>query len=321
MTAEKQSEVEQVKKLCKMIKQISVLLGLAAVLLPFPVFAQESTGRIHIEQLDTETKDPVSGVSLSLYKIAAEESGNYELTEMFRETGIDPDKFREKEEYNHNVQILDQFIETHRVTAEECKVSGNDGTVDYTGLEDGIYFIKQTNTQEDYERLGYSYETDSYLVILPWTDENGNLTREVNCKPKGKKSYPEETKDLIVYKIWKDENDKAKKRPVSICVGLYREDKLQEKVTLDAANNWTYQWKNLSVKDNWKIEEIDVPSGYVSETSVEGNAYIITNSLKKEKKILVKTGDPANLITNGVLLIGALLAITGVWIYKKRLKI
>ena len=317
------------KKLQKIINKTSIFLGLfIIVFLPLHVQAQEYSGTIQVEQTDTDTKNPVQGIKLALYKVAdLEADGAYKLTKDFQDADVDPDHLFEKKIYNKNVKKLDEYIEEKKCSAISSKVTGADGIVSYTELSDGIYFIKQNNSAEDFKKLGYSYETDSYLVVLPWMDENENVTRTVNCKPKGKIVYPEDIENLIVYKVWKDDNDKAGKRPVSITVGLYQNGKLFEKVTLNANNNWTYQLKNLSKKENWKIEELAVPSGYTSEITAEGSTYTIINTWTPPSPPStppsnppVKTGDTTNITWYVLMLGGAAVVLAGLWVYRKKNK-
>lgn len=325
-------------KISKTIRRISILLGFIIALLPFPVLAQENSGMIHIEQTDADTKKPVKGISLTLYQVAAvDETGDYRLAEEFQGTGLNPDSLTDKEVYNQNVQLLNKYIEEKRLTGN-TKVTETDGIAEYTGLSDGIYFIKQTNVQEDFDRLGYSYETESYLVILPWTGETGTLTRTVRCKPKGKISYPEKKVNIAVHKVWKDDNDKAGKRPEYISAGLYCENKLQQKVTLDASNNWTYQWKGLDASKKWQVKELDVPEGYTSEVTSEGNIYTVTNTWTppvtpgnpdtpgnpktpggpETPHSFVKTGDSTSIVFWICLLGGAAVICLGILLYKKK---
>lgn len=318
MIGRKQNEVEILKKIQKTIKKFSILLGLFMVFLPLPVLAQENSGSIHIEQLDTDTKTPVSGVKLALYKIADKKDNNsYELTEDFQQTSIKVETLCDGDQYEKNVKILDQYIKKNQVKYLQEITSNANGRVSYTGLTDGIYFVRQNNSEQDFERLGYSYKTDSYIVILPGTDENGNFTTNIYCKPKGKIEYPKKDFTIIVYKVWKDENNKTGTRPSKIVVGLYCNEKLQEKVTLNDANNWTYQWKNLDAKSSWEIKEINVPKGYSSKVTKEENTYTITNKKislttsknSKKTKLNAKTGDFSNITFYMIMLIGAIMAL------------
>lgn len=85
--------------------------------------------------------------------------------------------------------------------------------------------------------------------------------------------------DIFVSKVWKD--DGSDLRPDSISVQLYRNGKAYgDEVTLSENNNWRYTWSGLKDSYTWTVEEVDVPDGYVSESSRVGNRWIITNTLE-----------------------------------------
>lgn len=312
--------MKTLEKFQKTIKRFSILLGLLIVLLPLPVLAQENSGIIHIEQLDTDTKTPVRGVRLALYKIADKNGNNtYKLTKNFLGIGIEVAILFDGEKYEKNVQLLDQYIEKNKIAYISEITSNSDGMVNYTGLSDGIYFVRQNNVKEDFEKLGYTYKTDSFLVMLPFINEKGNINRTITCKPKGKIEYPQKDKSIIVYKVWKDENNKKGNRPSDITVGLYCDEQLQEKVILNAGNNWTYRWEHLNTKHVWVIKELNVPNGYLSEVTADGNTYTITNKLVP-KKTNVKTGDYTNIGLYLAIMSGAIVIVIGIWIYRKKSK-
>lgn len=314
--------MKTLKNIQRIIRRFSILLVLIVVLLPLPVLAQDNSGSIHIEQRDTDTKTPVSGVRLALYKIAEQNEDNtYKLTDDFQKIGIDTEALCDGEKYEKNVNSLDEYIEENKTAYIKEITSDSDGVINYTDLSDGIYFVKQNNSQEDFEKLGYTYKTDSFLVVLPWTNENGSLTRTVNCKPKGKIQYPEEDRSIVVYKVWKDENNKNGNRPSYITVGLYCDDKLQEEINLNAGNNWTHRWEHLNNDHNWKVEELNVPDGYSSEVMTDGKTYTITNEWAPENPQKtnqnVKTGDSTNISLYIVMMSGAIVMMVWIWIRKK----
>ena len=85
--------------------------------------------------------------------------------------------------------------------------------------------------------------------------------------------------DIFVSKVWKD--DGSDLRPDSISVQLYRNGKAYgDEVTLSENNNWRYTWSGLKDSYTWTVEEVDVPDGYVSESSRVGNRWVITNTLE-----------------------------------------
>lgn len=82
--------------------------------------------------------------------------------------------------------------------------------------------------------------------------------------------------ELTVTKAWK--HNGGKNLPTSISVALYKDGELYETVTLSAENSWTYTWDDLTDASVWSIDETDVPAGYTKEITVDGYAFVITNT-------------------------------------------
>lgn len=137
-------------------------------------------------------------------------------------------------------------------------------------------------------------KVEGYMLSSSKAD-GGTLTTLTNTH------VPAKT-EVSVSKVWADNNDLAKKRPVSIEVQLYADEKaLGEAVTLSADNSWTYTWKDLNVntyedgrsrKIVYTVAETEVPEDY--ESSTTGNAstgFVITNTYGTGKLIIEKTFD------------------------------
>ena len=92
-----------------------------------------------------------------------------------------------------------------------------------------------------------------------------------------------------VHKAWNDANDQDGIRPASVAVQLYANGEvLGDAVVLSAANNWSYEWKNLAKNEagkaiDYTVVEVDVPEGYAVNVS-KNNAsdgtfsYTLTNT-------------------------------------------
>ena len=94
---------------------------------------------------------------------------------------------------------------------------------------------------------------------------------------------PEETSRTVT-KIWEDNNNQDGLRPASIMVQLMADKKpYGDPVELNEANNWTYTWTRLPVKEKkkeitYKVEEISKIEGY--DTTYSDDTFIITNTHK-----------------------------------------
>ena len=121
-----------------------------------------------------------------------------------------------------------------------------------------------------------------FLIYLPFYDgSTGSWVYDTTAEPKI--SYlPPVT--VTVKKVW---NDDGKSRPDSVTVRLENEDGIYDTVTLNAANNWRYEWPNLNASKNWSVKEINIPADYKATYSSSGYDFTVTNTAQ-----LIQTGQP-----------------------------
>jgi len=118
--------------------------------------------------------------------------------------------------------------------------------------------------------------------------------------------------DLTVKKVWSDENNKNGNRPSSVTVTLYNSDTAVDKVTLSAANNWTYTWTDLDGNGKWSVLETGIPKGYTPSYSTSNGVVTITNTAR-----LIQTGQlnwPIPVLGG----LGVLLLLCGVILMRKK---
>ena len=91
--------------------------------------------------------------------------------------------------------------------------------------------------------------------------------------------------DHIVSKIWNDSNNQDSLRPSSIIAWLFKNgERTNTSAELNAENNWTYTFTNLTAYDadgnliEYSADEIEVPNEYEKTVGVEKNKTTITNS-------------------------------------------
>ncbi len=309
------------------------LLVLFTLMISFPgkcLAAENKTGSIQITELATSTQKPVPGIRLTIYRVAegirAENSAH--LTPDFADSGLQltADILSDSDVAS---DLVSQYIQVKKLSGLEEKTTDASGIVEFTDLSCGIYLIVQSNTEEDFEKLGYTAEASPYFVEIPMpdSDHGGAYLYNVSCKPKcDVHENKKETVDISVYKEWKDNSNKAGKRPESIKVSLYYVDPAKNKridvdtQTLSAENNWSYIWKELDAKIDWKVREIDVPENYKMTKKMEGTVCTIINTYTPpttppgtppstppgtSSKTSPKTGDEAPILQYLILLLAA----------------
>ena len=199
---------------------------------------------------------------------------------------------------------------------------------------DGVEKDAKTVTADDnwtwsFEGLPKYDSTDGHEISYILTEDAvaGYATTTNNYDVKN--SYTPGKTSVTVTKAWNDANNKDGLRPDSIKVQLYANGKpTGDAVVLSAADQWTYTWTGLFMKENGKnikysVKEVTVPKGY--EFKVTGDAtsgFVIENThepaenqppKKKDspKKKLAQTGVSANMLLSAALA-GAGIAALGV---------
>lgn len=122
---------------------------------------------------------------------------------------------------------------------------------------------------------------------------------------------PSGPQDITVKKVWKSGKDEAV--PAAVVVTLFDGESAIESVRLDAANDWTYTWKGLTLSGDWQVKETILPKGYTPSYSVSGGVVTVTNT-----STLIQTGQ----LNWPILALGAagllLIAVGGAMLRKKK---
>lgn len=129
------------------------------------------------------------------------------------------------------------------------------------------------------------------------------------------------TTAVSVEKRWIDSGDPH--RPESIQVALLANGKSIDTVDVAAAENWTYMWEDLPLRDDsgemisYSVEEVTL-KGYDTEVVADGNHFTITNT--KDYYVLPETGGigAGVLIAFGIGLLGVFATSFTVWFRKRR---
>ena len=169
----------------------------------------------------------------------------------------------------------------------------------------------QTDGLNEPVYLGILYEGDELeltaklIVPIELGNEYAYRTGEVDWEFTvesfdGGGSSPSGKDTLTVQKIW-DDGD-SEDRPSSISVELMRDGDVYKTVRLNAGNQWTYTWDNLSSRYDWSVAEAEVPEGYKASYSTDGTVTWIINTLteKIEDEDTPLTGTPGSLTVRKV---------------------
>lgn len=177
------------KRLAALAAALALLACCAAPAFALEVVDLSRTGSIKVSFYDTDTAEAVGGGTLTLYRVAAVNKKNadlsYAYTNGFEDCGIELGDLSEGE---LAAKLAGKISATAESTTQEV---GEDGTTTFEDLAVGLYLIVQSTAAENYNVI------NPFLVSVPM-QEDGKYVYEVDAMPKvgtATKQTPPDTPD------------------------------------------------------------------------------------------------------------------------------
>lgn len=231
-------------------------------------------GTISLNVADSGTGEPIEGISFRLYFFAAAyESGNgvgYNYVIPYDDCKMDMDNLQDAYLPIH----LTHFANTHNLPYTE-KISDVKGHIVFENLVPGVYLIVPAESVDNY------FMPTPFVINIPlYDDNNKNWVYDINASPKMRIYGGSEANSftyISVKKVWETEGN----HPDSVTVSLLRDFSQVDTVELNAENNWTFRWNNLSEMHTWSVVE-NVPDGYTVSYETSSNTVTIYNRSTSE---------------------------------------
>lgn len=161
----------------------------------------------------------------------------------------------------------------------------NDDEDDHHPEDMNLYIYSTTTPAESGSQ--YNFDSAAYQNLLGVTGYFEDIKQQ-EMELEMVNNYSTEKRDIVVTKIWDDNNNEEELRPENISVTLYKDGEEYETVILDESNNWKYTFTDLEKYDQgrkiiYTINEIEVPD---YTTTITGNmevGFTIKNSRPKHE--------------------------------------
>lgn len=286
-------------RLCLVLALFTVLLmPLSAFAAELPEFDKDSKCTLSV-LLRTKEEEPVAGAEVTLYRVADVEAKDgkyvYPCVEEFAGFAEELEDIESQTQAN---SLFDYAVDKGiKGTALKTDSSGK---AIFSEIDTGIYLVGRISTGED-----GTLTSRPFLVVLPYADAD-KWVFNVIAMPKIGFEGDEGRLYITVKKIW---NDNGSNRPESVKIRLLKDGSEYETVTLDESCGWSYKWENIDGRNNWSVQEVDVPEGYTVTYRNDGLDFTVYNS-----KELPYTGQlkwPVPLLACG----GLVLMIIGLWVF------
>lgn len=278
-------------------KRMVLVLVSLVMLLTFSTFTASARGRVDVDTVSSLALSysyegqAFSGLNIRIYRVAEISSDSvFGLTGAFADYPVEVNYLKTQDEWKQVASTMDAYVVSDGIEPDQTAVTGEDGTVHFTELPAGLYFVESVRAEYD---KGYCDFT-GFMISVPNVDVNDEWVYDVVATPKS--LYVEVEPEDITYtvnKLWKDAGNE-KERPQSVELGLYKDGTLVETVILSSENDWTYTWIAPDDGSVWHAVERNISKGYTVTLEQQGNAFFVTNTYIEEPDIPI-TGDTANL--------------------------
>ncbi|MGN0268745.1 MAG: Cna B-type domain-containing protein [Lachnospiraceae bacterium] len=284
---------------CRTCLRLLLCLLLCVSLLPVTAFAEAEDTLDLTKKVNLTLQYEIEGAQFHLYKVAeVSQDLEFTLTGDFagypvEVNGLDSAGWRALAE------TLASFVERDGIKPLKTGVIGEQGTLTWSELESGLYLV----LGEEMTSEQYKYSPMPSLIMLPSQSADGKWEYDPVMQIK----YTEEeipgsdTEMIAVMKVWQDHGFEEK-RPEAITVELYMDGVLYDTVSLDKANNWSYEWESLPAGHKWTAMEKDIPACYTVTSVREDRYLVITNCYQPEEPSVPVTPDKPDKPGGGSLL-------------------
>ena len=226
-------------------------------------FDPDQLGSISVTLASGGGESAMAGAELSVYHVADVELNPegklvYLYTEAFAQCGVPLD--------GADLALrLDAYVAEHPVEHRTI-VTDAQGNAVCQNLPLGLYLIRQAGAVEGFAPCA------PFLVTVPFVMEDG-YDYHVDASPK---TDVARLIDLTIRKVWNaDDPDSI---PRSVTVQLFRGQTLVDTVVLNGENDWRVTFRDLPESDAYRVEEVDVPEGFLATYSRNGYTFTVTNT-------------------------------------------
>lgn len=198
--------------------------------------------------------------------------GSFGLIDPFASYPFNIDNITTQEQWHHVAQTVYSYIVADHVTADREAQTDAKGTVCFSDLEIGLYFVREVVA----ENTDGTYVFNQFMVYVSTPRSDGSYNYDVEAKPKCTNFVPKN--QYSVTKLWQDGGNHSI-RPKEVVVDIYKDGALYETQILSTDNNWTYVW-HVSGDDQaqWTVAERTVPDIYTVTIQQNGSRFSVINT-------------------------------------------
>lgn len=257
----------------KKSRSYAVIIGMLLFSLLFaavlPVSVRADSGQT-LRLICGDGSVQIENMYWSIYKVGERQGNEIILTGPFADYPVDVSNVTE-ENISSIAKTLESFVVGDAIPETAHGYTDANGVVEFSGLDAGIYLAIPTKVNEN-EKTYISAPllaelTENGEAVLPKIYTTGTL-----AGTNGR---------MAVKKVWLSDENATVSRPVDVTVDLYKDTEYYDTVTLDASNNWEYQWENLDEDAEWIVVERKIPREYTVLIEANSKQFLIKNMFRE----------------------------------------
>lgn len=225
---------------------------------------------------------PIAGIHWKIYRIGEVQNNEYVLTGDYEDYPVSLSELT-SENINGTAKALESFVLGDKLPYLSEGDTDENGTASFSSLDTGLYLAVAKSVKIDHNM----YKASPLLFEVK-ADDSGESRifpkMYSNSTLAGVEDY------YTVKKVWVDNDDRAKRRPVYVTVDLFCNEELADTITLNEENNWQYRWENLDPEAEWRVVEREIPVKYEVIIDYNSTQYLIKNTYNPSRKTSGGTG-------------------------------
>ena len=174
--------------------------------------------------------------------------------------------------YQDAADTLENYAVLDQIPAVASGITDANGVLTASGLEIGLYLISGSPIV-----IGSECYIPSATLVEMRQQTDGTIDLATYPKFTVRPVRADSEEVYTLKKVWQQDEHALEQRPTAITVGIYKDGTLQENVTLDESNAWTYTWTGNS-SETFRVREQEVPTPYTVVYKKNETQFLIANT-------------------------------------------
>ncbi len=210
---------------------------------------------------------PLIGLEVNAYRVGERAENTIELQGHFKEYPVYIPELTSTA-LQDAAYTLDTYAAIDAIPADGSGTVYSDGIVTFKDLKDGIYLVTG-------KRLSAGQKIYTPIPMLVEVKDGNQITAYAKITSRDK---PSQSMTMYrVKKVWQYDDEFIELRPTTIDVEIYKDGVKNRTITLDSANNWTYEW-TADTESVWLCKEINIDGYYKVVYRNNETQYLLVNN-------------------------------------------